>query len=263
MTTRVQELRILVEEREEEYDYASWKLTQARKRLEQAVAEEWAEELEMDAAKRQCVQRSNAPEEAAASGLLLTTKKEELGDGEKVKNDDGKKLDDGKKDEEPISVKEEPESELSEADYVEEEVDPHVADAAGGGANSMSWRGPPKANKITAENLLNFAKQADQQNPGMAPSESPAPPAPTAEDFHKMNLPVPPPPLTPPDAGPAPLCPVKCRCGRPCTRVERMLEQQAKNMPGARTRLRHHNHTCSSCQAVWYYQKSLRKKHAS
>ena len=109
---------------------------------------------------------------------------------------------------------------------------------------------PCQTNVINAESLVAAAQRFDlhgQPNKEDSLGETNA-----AEDKGEWpsNLPVPPPP--PPLDSVQTMCPHKCKCGAPCTRIEQMLERQHAGHPFARTRLKHFNHTCSTCQATWY-----------
>ena len=97
-----------------------------------------------------------------------------------------------------------------------------------------------KAPRFTAQSLVNAAMRADaRQDSGYGMADTP--------ESHGL---LPPPPPPPPERVQT-MCPTPCDCGKPCTRIERMLRQQ-QACAYARTRLKHNNHTCDECQESWY-----------
>lgn len=191
----VQELRELVLIREDELKFAQWKLDDAKKRLQEAEALEWAWELE-------ATMKQN--KEVAASTVV-----------------------------EPL-----------------EHQTPKAA---------MPSSQTTVINLVNAGSLVAAAQRFDLH---AEPSKEASLGATnTTEDGHEKwpnNLPLPPPP--PPLESVQTMCPKKCKCGAPCTRIEDMLERQRTGHPYARTMLKHNNHTCAKCQASWYQSRQKQKR---
>lgn len=180
----VQELRELVLVREEELKFAQWKLGDAKKRLQEAEALEWACEIE-SAMKAQ---------EVAASTLDHQTPKASMPCQTTVLNAG---------------------SLVAAAQRFDlhgksngEDTEDTTEDSLGATISTKEW-----------------------------PSDLPfPPPPPTLESVQTM-------------------CPKNCSCGAPCTRIENMIKRQRAGHPYARTWLKHSNHTCEECQALWYQNK--------
>ena len=216
----IRELQELVLIREEELQYATWKLEEARKRLQVAEAEEWAEEIEKDLEATAALQAAPKPAQRPPwhqpSNVTHTTNMEKA--------------------EPEKEIKEEPQEVTSPA----EEKDGQAAPVPTS----------PQGTKLTAnvDSLVQSAMRAASKQQESQSSSKHGYTAGRTEN----RLPTPPRP--PPPESVRSMCPVPCACGEACTRVERMLRQQA-NTPFARRRLKHNNHTCDSCQEGWYQRK--------
>ena len=215
----IRELQELVLVREEELRYATWKLEDARKRLQLAEAEEWAAEIERELEAKAALQA--APKPAARPVQVQSCNTEKTEDMEMADQ----------------NVKEEPNEPPSPVE-VQDGHAPPVPPA-------------PQGTKLTADvhTLVQSAmRAASKQQEGSQSSGKNT----HVEEKSDNRLPTPPRP--PPPEQVRSMCPVPCQCGEACTRVERMLRQQA-NTPFARRRLRHNNHTCDACQDTWIQRK--------
>lgn len=277
---RVQELRELVLLREEELRYAQWKLEDAKTRLKNAEGEEWARELD-DA--QAAVQAQSAVEGKAAGPAPPWKKREAAAQGEPVPQ---KPAPPG----EPAPQKHAPpitpmvviqipdhteppqaaphqaaDAQAAHHPAAYPTAAPHLAAHAELHQDAPAPSGANKAhtNKISAESLMNVAKQAASRVAESKDCQNQFPPVPPAvppagKTFEEMGLPIPPAP--PPAENVATLCPIRCDCGEACTRIERMLQEQQRCPEYARKRLKHNNHKRSACQLQWLQNKRRSKR---
>ena len=223
VSATVRELKELVLVREDEFRYAEWKLEDARKRLRQAEAEEWAMEIE------EAAQQNTQEAKGQSQGGHLTQPEVEPPETPKEPS----------KDPEPRTRRPLPQP--------IKPAEPTVQ---------------AQPQKITVNVLVDAAMRADAKYAAQvqaASSQSSCEqqqhqqtPEPDGSAFAAYNINEPPPP--PPPEQTRSMCPIPCQCGEPCTRIERMLQEQKTNAY-ARTRLKHGNHTCSTCQLAWYRNK--------
>ena len=223
----IRELQELVMVREEELRYATWRLDDARRRLQLAEAEQWATEIEKDLEAKAALQP--APKPPPPKAPLNSPPQEDTRMQEQ-------------------EVKEEPAEPTSPA--VEDETEQVLPVPTGGKKNKLTanvdllvqsaMRAAAKQQECTADQT-----EKTSSAPSTATSNASANPG-------TCSVLTPPPP--PPPESVRTMCPVACACGEACTRVERMLRQQAST-PFARTRLKHSNHTCDTCQEAFIQRK--------
>ena len=281
MSLGVGELRELVAAREEELRYAHWKLADAKKRLEaaeaheaataerqQAAATATAAAVKVGAVKPEAdpngLEQSHAHHPEQKQELQHTPKQEEEEDeeeeeeeasliseyeeiqpnesthGDKSSEENGHEHDRQHKDK---SHKSEPDTPVYPWTVLPEHV---KVDAGAVNEKSMtpscaSGSGARASGANKAPKFAGAARRADstQQHSGYGKADTP--------ERHGL---LPPPPPPPPEQVKT-MCPTPCGCGKPCTRVERMIRQQHSS-PFARTRLKHNNHACDVCQQEWY-----------